>query len=426
MIDNKEIEVEYEHARRVYAELGVNTDEVISKLKTIQISLHCWQADDVTGFERPDAALTDGGIQATGNYPGKARNINELRQDYLKALSLVPGSHRINLHAIYGEFDGKVVDRNQISIEHFEGWINWAKEHGLGIDFNPTFFSHPNVKNGYTLSSKSEDIRNFWIEHAIKSREIAKEIGKRMGTPCIYNLWIPDGSKDIPVDRLGHRQLLVKSLDKIFSKTHHHDNDRDHVIDAVEGKLFGIGSESYVVGSHDFYLAYCVSRGLALTMDMGHYHPTESVADKISATLPFVDDLLIHVSRGVRWDSDHVAIMNDELIALCEEIIRANALDRIHIALDYFDASINRIAAWIIGMRSTMKSLLYAMLEPHELLKEYEDSSRLYKRLALLESLKSMPFGAVWDYYCLISGVPPGNDWVKEVDDYEKEILAKR
>jgi L-rhamnose isomerase len=412
----------YELAKAQYLELGVDTEQILDGLKKISISLHCWQGDDVGGFEKPDATLSGGGIQATGNYPGKARTIEELQQDYEKALSLIPGTHRINLHAIYGDFGGKLIDRNEITVDQFQCWIDWAKKNNVKIDFNATLFSHPKAESGFTLSSKSKEICEFWIEHVQACRKISEEIGRQLNDTCIHNLWIADGSKDIPVDRATHRKILKESLDKIYSVK----LDSKYMKDAIEGKLFGIGSESFVVGSHDFYLSYAIKNDIILTMDMGHYHPTESVADKISAILPFSDELLLHVSRGVRWDSDHVVILNDDIIALSEEIVRSNSMDKIHIALDYFDASINRIGAWVIGTRSTLISILYAMLQPLEKLRAYEEAGKNFQRLALLEECKSLPFGAVWNKYCSDMNVATGFQWVADIEEYEKEILSKR
>jgi L-rhamnose isomerase len=412
---------EYTLAKQVYAKLGVDTEEVLEKLSKIPLSLHCWQADDVGGFEVSENQL-GGGLAVTGNYKGKAKTVEELRQDYLKAFSLIPAKRRINLHAIYGEFNGKFIDRNEIEIKHFQGWINWCKIHGIGLDFNSTLFSHPKAESGFTLSSKNPEIRLFWIDHCIKCREISAEIGKQLGTPCVYNIWIPDGSKDTPIDRFGHRKLLRESLEKIFEKP----IDPKFMIDAIEPKLFGISSESYVVGSHDFYLSYAVKNNVMLTMDMGHYHPTESVADKISAILPFTNKILLHISRGVRWDSDHVVILNDEVRAVAEEIIRTKRLNDIYIALDYFDASINRIAAWVVGARATVKSLLIAMLQPYDKLLELEENGHYTQRLALLEDIKTMPWAVVWNEYCKRMNVPTDLDWIEEVETYESEVLSKR
>ncbi|MFW9995809.1 MAG: L-rhamnose isomerase [Candidatus Odinarchaeota archaeon] len=412
---------EYEFAARKYAEYGVYVDKQLSILASIPVSLHCWQGDDVGGFEHSSSQL-GGGLAVTGNYFGKARTIDELRQDYEKAFSLIPGKHRVNLHAIYGDFGSEPVDRNEITADHYQSWIDWAKKQELGIDFNATLFSHPKADVGFTLSSKNEEIRNFWIDHVIRCREISAQIGKQLGNPVIHNLWIPDGTKDIPVDRLGHRLLLKESLDEIYSQK----LSSSLMKDAIEGKLFGLGSESFVVGSHDFYLSYAIANNIILTMDMGHYHPTESVADKISAVLPFTRELLLHVSRAVRWDSDHVVILNDDLVQLAEEIVRSRSLGTMHIALDFFDASINRIAAWVIGARSTLKSLLYALLQPWEMLREYEEEGKNFQRLALLEELKSLPHGVIWDYYCSKFSVPVGVEWTRSIEQYEVEVLKKR
>ncbi len=411
-----------ELAKRRYDDFGVDVEQAIEKLHSIPISVHCWQGDDVGGFERPNATISGGGIQVTGHYPGKARTIKELRQDLEKVFSLVPGSHRVALHATYGEFGGKFVDRNEILPEHFQGWIDWAKQNNIKLDFNCTLFSHPKANDGFTLSSKNKDIRNFWIEHAKRCREISAEIGKQLRSACVHNIWIPDGMKDIPVDRATHRLLLIDSLDKILEKKY----SPEIMEDSVEGKLFGIGSEACVVGSHEFYLAYAVEKGTLLTLDTGHYHPTESVADKISAILPFVKGLLIHISRGIRWDSDHVVILRDELMELMQEIARNPDMSRIRIALDYFDASINRIGAYVIGIRATQKALLYALLEPWKLLRNYEEQGKNFQRLANLEELKTLPYGAVWDYFCDKNKVPVGTKWISEVETYEKEVLSKR
>ncbi len=416
------IEKSYEIAKQRYADLGVDTEAEMEKLNKISISLHCWQADDVGGFEMPDAALSGGGIQVTGNYPGKARNVNELRMDLEKVYSLLPGNHRLNLHAIYGEFGGKRVDRDEITIDHFKGWVDWAKKQHIKLDFNATCFSHPKANDGFTLSSKNKSIRDFWIEHVKRCREISAFMGRELKSPCIHNLWIPDGTKDSPVDRWTHRALLKDSLDEIFSI----ENDPNEMKDAVESKLFGIGSESYVVGSHEFYMGYAISRGKMICIDLGHFHPTESIADKISAILQFSDELLFHVSRGVRWDSDHVVILNDEVKSVAEEIVRAGVLNRVNIALDFFDASLNRIGAYVIGTRATLKSFLIALLEPTEKLRKYEEAGNNFARLALLEELKTLPFGAVWDYYCLKKGVPAGEEWMLDVQRFENLVLNKR
>jgi L-rhamnose isomerase len=418
----KNIEQAYEIAKQRYAEFGVDTDETIQKLKKIAISLHCWQGDDVGGFETAGAELSGGGIQATGNYPGKARTIDELRADIEKALSMIPGRHRLNLHACYLDNGGKFVDRNEITVQHFQSWIDWAKSNGLGMDFNPTFFSHEKAADGFTLTNLDKGIRNFWIEHGIACRKIGAEMGKQLSSTTVTNVWIPDGYKDTPVDRWGPRALLVDSLDKIFAEK----LDPEVHLDAVESKLFGIGAESYTVGSHEFYLGYAVSRQKVLCLDAGHFHPTEVISDKISSVLMFVPELLLHVSRPVRWDSDHVVILNDELCAIAQEIVRSGKLDRIHIGLDFFDASINRVAAWVIGTRCMIKALLLALLEPTEKLRAMEKSGDYTSRLAMLEELKTLPFGAVWDYYCNRQDVPVGANWLKEVRQYEDQVTKLR
>lgn len=416
------IEKHYEQARERYAGIGVDTEKAISNLEQVSLSLHCWQGDDVGGFEAHGNVLSGGGIQATGNYPGKARTPEELRMDLEKAFSMIPGPHRLNLHASYGEFGGRVVDRDAIEPVHFQGWIDWAKNQGLQLDFNSTYFSHPKADAGFTLSSKDEGIRAFWIEHAKRCREISAHMGKDLGSPCIHNVWIPDGAKDITVDRWKHRELLKNSLDAIFEKA----LDPRHMKDAIESKLFGIGSESFVVGSHEFYMGYALTKGKMLCIDLGHFHPTESIADKLSSILLFADELLLHVSRGVRWDSDHVVILNDDVRYMAEEIVRGDVLGRVHVATDFFDASMNRVGAWVIGSRSTIKAFLTALLEPHEKLKSYEEKGDYFSRLALLEELKTMPFGAVWDYYCLRSGVPVGMVYIEQIQRYEREVLSKR
>lgn len=416
------IETAYGIARRQYADLGVDTEAALAALASKSVSVHCWQGDDVAGFEAPGAALSGGGIQVTGSHPGRARTVEELRMDLETALSLVPGVHRVNLHAIYGEFRGQRVERDQIGIEHFRGWIDWAREWSLGLDFNATLFSHPRAEAGFTLSSKDEETRQFWISHVRRCREIAAHMGAELGSPCIHNLWIPDGMKDQCVDRAGHRALLRESLDAIYERK----ADGEHLKDALESKLFGIGSESFVVGSHEFYMGYAMSRGLLLCLDLGHFHPTESVADKISALLGFCPELLLHVSRGVRWDSDHVVILDDPIREVALEIVRAGALDRAHLALDFFDASLNRVGAWVTGIRATLKALLLALLEPTERLRAREEEGDYFGRMALLEELRAMPVGAVWDYHCERSGAPAGRDWIERVNDYETRVLSKR
>jgi L-rhamnose isomerase len=415
------VEKAYNIAKNAYAQIGVDTEAAMKKLSKIAVSLHCWQGDDVGGFENPDAGL-DGGIMATGNYPGKARNPEQLRMDLDKALSLIPGKHRLNLHAIYGEFKGKKVDRDEIAPEHFSNWIAWAKSNKMGLDFNPTFFSHPKAASGFTLSNSNEQIRKFWVNHAKACRKIGEHMGKQTGKTSVMNIWIPDGYKDIPVDRRKPREILKKSLDEIFAQKI---NPKYH-LDAVECKLFGIGSESCVIGSHEFYMGYAVANKKLLCLDAGHFHPTEVISDKISSALTFLDEILLHVSRPVRWDSDHVVILNDELNAIAQEIIRGNYVDRVHIGLDFFDASINRIAAWVIGTRCMIKALLMALLEPISTMKKFEQSGDFTSRLAILEELKTMPFGAVWDYYCTKSSVPVGMSWLDDVKKYETDILSKR
>ena len=421
MSKSKSIEKAYEVAQQRYAELGVDTDKAMERLSGTAISLHCWQGDDVGGFERTEEGLSGGGIMATGAYPGKARTADELRDDLEKVLSLIPGKHRLNLHAMYAETTVKV-ERNELSAEHFTAWIDWAKANGLGMDFNGTFFSHPKAESGFTLSSADEGIRQFWVEHGIACRKIGAAVGKQLGTPCITNLWIPDGYKDIPVDRKGPRERLKKSLDEIFAES----MDRSCLLDSVESKLFGIGSESYVVGSHEFYLGYAIENKILLCLDTGHFHPTEVVSDKISSVLTFLDEILLHISRGVRWDSDHVVILSDELRAIAEQLIRGDYLQRVHIGLDFFDASINRIAAWVIGTRCMLKALLIALLEPTDKLREMESSGDYTCRLAMLEELKTLPFGAVWNHYCMKTDVPVAEDWLDEVKAYERDVLSKR
>lgn len=412
------IEKAYDLAKERYAALGVETDQVMEQLQKIALSLHCWQADDVAGFENPDGQLS-GGIQATGNYPGKARNIEEVRADILKAASYIPGSHRLNLHAIYGDFGGKFVDRDQIEPKHFMSWMQWAKDNGLKLDFNSTSFSHP--KSGeLSLSNPNDEIRNFWIEHTKRCRAIAEEMGKFQGSPCVMNLWIHDGSKDQTVNRLRYRELLKQSLDEIFATPY------KNMKDCIEAKLFGIGAESYTVGSYDFYLGYGAKNNKIVTLDTGHFHLTESIADKISSLLLFTSEIMLHVSRPVRWDSDHVTIMNDDTLDLAKEIVRCNALDRVNIGLDYFDASINRIGAYVIGSRATQKCFLQALLEPIVTLRQYEANGQNFERLALLEECKSLPWNAVWDYFCLKNGVPVGEDYITEIQKYEREVTSKR
>jgi len=420
MGNSQQMQKAYDLARERYAGLGVDTEKAMEQLAEIPISIPCWQGDDVGGFDSPEG-LAGGGIQATGNYPGRARTGEELRADFIKALSLIPGKHRFNLHSMYAETGGKV-NRNELEPQHFQNWIDWAKKQDIAIDFNQSCFSHPRAASGFTLSSYDPSIRRFWIEHCIACREIGAYIGKELGSSCVTNLWIPDGYKDTPVDRKKSRELLKESLDEIFTKKF----DKNHLLDAVESKLFGIGAESCTIGSHEFYLAYAVANDVLLCLDAGHYHPTEVISDKISAVLCFLDEMLLHVSRPVRWDSDHVVTLSDELKAIAQELVRGDYLNRVHIGLDFFDASINRLAAWVIGSRCMLKALLLALLEPTGRLREMEVSGDYTSRLAVLEELKSLPFGAVWDYYCEKSGVPVGESWLDEVKKYEKNVTGKR
>ena len=412
------IQKAYEIAKERYAAIGIDTDAALEKLQKISLSLHCWQADDVVGFE-PKAGALSGGIQATGNYPGRARNIDELRQDVLKAASLIPGKHRLNLHEIYGDFGDKFVDRNEVEPCHFQSWIDWAKANDMKLDFNSTSFSHP--KSGdLSLSNPDPEIRNFWIEHTKRCRAVAEAMGVAQEDPCIMNVWVHDGSKDLTVNRMYYRELLKDSLDQIFA------TEYKHMKDCIESKVFGIGLESYTVGSNDFYIGYGAQNNKIVTLDTGHFHPTESVADKLSSLLLYVPEVMLHVSRPVRWDSDHVTIMNDETLDLMHEIVRCDALDRVHIGLDYFDASINRIGAYVIGTRAAQKCLLQALLEPLAQLREYEANGQGFERLALLEEAKNLPWNAVWDMYCLRNNVPVGEAFIADVQQYEKEVTSKR
>ena len=415
------IERAYNLASERYAAVGVDTGKVIEQLVNVPVSLHCWQGDDVGGFENFSGPLT-GGIVATGNYPGKARTPDELRADATKALSLIPGMHRFNLHAFYGEFGGKKVDRDEILPEHFRNWISWAKSLGIGLDFNPTCFSHPKSAGGFTLSHADAGIRRFWVDHCKASREIGAAMGKALGTATVTNIWIPDGMKDTPADRKGPRERLLQSLDQVFRKP----LNPKHHLDAVEGKLFGIGAESYTVGMHEFYLGYAVKNKKLVCLDAGHYHPTENMSDKISSVLCFVPEILLHVSRGVRWDSDHVVILNDDLQSIATELVRGGYLGRTHIGLDFFDASINRIAAWVIGTRNMVRALCIAMLEPTARLQQFEFEGDFTSRLAIMEEAKTLPFGAVWDFYCLKQNVPVGESWLAEVKKYEAAVLSRR
>lgn len=419
--DTYKINERYEYAKDIYAQYGVDTDSVLDKMKEVRISIHCWQGDDVSGFEKT-AGGTSGGILSTGNYPGRARNGDELRADFEAAYKLIPGNHRFNLHAIYAETEGEAVERDKIETRHFKKWIDWAKKLGLGIDFNPTCFGHPMASSGFTLASKDEEIRQFWVRHVKACRRIAADIGKEIGTTCVMNIWVPDGMKDMPSDRLGYRQQMKRSLDEILEVKY----DRRYLIDALESKLFGIGLESYTVVSNEFVLGYALKNNITVCMDMGHFHLTESVADKISSVLLYADDLLLHVSRPVRWDSDHVVILNDDLLAVAQEIKRCGAFKKIHYALDFFDGSINRITAWVTGARAALKSILIALLEPTDLILEAENKGDYGNRLALSEEFKALPFGFVWDKYCLDMGVPVGVDWIEAVEDYEKNVLSNR
>lgn len=411
----------FEVAKNRYATVGVDVESAIAKLDKLSISLHCWQTDDVAGCEAPEGDLT-GGIQATGNYPGKARNIAEIRADIDKAMSLIPGEHRVNIHAFYADFGGEVVDRDKIEPKHFQSWIDWAKEKGYKLDFNATCFSHEKSADGFTLSHRDPAIRKFWVDHVNACRRIAEEMGRQLNSPCIHNIWIPDGSKDLTVDRALYRKNLKESLDQIFEmKT----ND-DYMRDCIECKLFGIGSESYVVGSHEFYMGYGVANNKMITLDSGHFHPTEVISDKISSLLLFAPEIMLHVSRGVRWDSDHVVILNDELQALSQEIVRADAFDRVHVGLDYFDASINRIGAYVVGVRATQKAFAQALLEPIAKLREYEAAGKNFERLALLEEAKSLPWADVYNYYCLTKGVAVGELYIPVIEKYEADVTSKR
>lgn len=412
----------FEFAKDEYAKIGVDVEKAMAELNKASLSIHCWQGDDVGGFEAPDSELSGGGIQVTGNYPGKARNIEELRSDLEKLYSLLPGRHRLSLHASYGEFDGKRVDRDAIKSKHFSGWVDWAMANGVKLDFNSTCFSHPNANAGFTLSSKDKGIRDFWVNHVKCCREISAYIGKELGSSCIHNVWLPDGLKEIPADRMGYRRILADALDEVFASEY----PAEHMKDAVECKLFGIGSEAYVVGSHEFYMGYGLSRNKIICIDMGHFHPTELIADKISSILLFADELLLHISRSMRWDSDHVVIMNDDVRFLCEEIVRSGRIDDIHVGLDFFDGSINRIGAWAIGSRATLESLLAAFLQPNAQLVAYEEEGNGFAKLALLEECKTKPFGAVWDHFCRMEKVPVTRDLIADVLNYEKTVLATR
>ena len=418
MSKEQSIQSAFKVAEERYAALGVNVNDALEAMNKISLSLHCWQADDVSGFENQGGELT-GGIQVTGNYPGKARTIDELRADIQEATKYIAGSHRLSLHEIYGDFQGKVVDRDEVEPEHFQSWIDWAKEAGMKLDFNSTSFSHP--KSGdLTLANPDDGIRNFWIEHTKRCRKISEEMGKAQGDPCMMNLWVHDGSKEVPANRLKYRAILEKSLDEIFATPY------SNMKDCIEAKLFGIGLESYTVGSYDFYLGYGAKKGKIVTLDTGHFHLTESVADKVSSLLLFTPEIMLHVSRPIRWDSDHVVILNDDLTDLAREIIRCNALDRVHIGLDYFDATINRIGAYVIGCRATQKAFMLALLEPSALLQQYEAEGKYFERLALQEEAKSLPWAAVWDMFCLKNDVPVGESFISAIQQYEKDVTSKR
>jgi len=419
-MDEKKIIAAYELAKDEFAKIGVDTEKVMEELKNIPISMHCWQTDDVSGFE--SAGDLTGGIQVTGNYPGKARNIQEVRSDLEKVLSLLPGNHKVNLHAIYGDFSSGKVERNQIDTKHFDSWIDWAKANKVGLDFNATFFSHEKADTNFTLSSKDESIRNYWIEHAKNCRKITAYMGEKLGIPCVHNLWIPDGYKDIPIDRLAHRAILKDSLDEIFATKY----DKKYAVDAVESKLFGIGVESYVVGSNEFYTAYAMTqKDVTVCLDAGHFHPTEEIADKLSSILAFKDDVLLHISRGVRWDSDHVVIYDDQLKNIMQQVVRIG-VNKVNIALDYFDASINRCGAMVTGMRAGIKALMNAMLEPTSMLCNLENEMKYFERLAYLDEFKFLPVNAVWDYYCYKNNVPSGYEWIKDIVAYQEQVEKTR
>ncbi len=420
MTNSANLHKAFELAVEQYESIGVNVQDALDRLCEVAISVHCWQGDDVVGFEGNDGALGNG-LAVTGNYPGRARTPGELRSDLEFAYALIPGKHRLNLHALYGEFD-RPVDRDAIGVEHFQGWIDWGRSQGVNLDFNPSYFSHEKASDGFTLSHPDSRIRQFWIDHGIACRKIAAAMGAAQGNACINNFWVPDGWKDTPANRKDPRERLATSLDEIFAEK----LSAEYTLDAVECKLFGIGSESYVVGSHEFYMGYAISRNKVLCLDAGHFHPTEVISDKITSVLMYVPELLLHVSRGVRWDSDHVVTYSDELQAIMQEIVRGNYLDRVHIGLDFFDASINRVAAWTIGTRNALKALLAALLEPTEKLQELERDGDYTGRLALMEEQKMMPLGAVWNHYCQTSGVPVGAEWLEKIRDYERDVMSSR
>lgn len=413
---------DYSRAKEKYANFGVDTDKILQELALVPLSIHCWQGDDVGGFEKPGSILNGGGIQTTGSFPGKARTVEELRSDLERAMRIDGGAHRLNLHASYGEFEGKNIERNEIEPKHFDNWISWAKKLGIGIDFNGTFFSHPLANNGYTLASKNKDIRNFWIEHEKRCRKIANYIGKKLGNTCILNTWIPDGAKNLTVDKMGYREILKASLDTCFKKQYPKENMRD----AIETKLFGIGSESFVVGNHEFYMNYAAHSDAMLCIDMGHFNIGEDISDKISSILLFDDELLLHISRPLHWDSDHVVLFNEDVKKVAEELVRSKKLNQTHIGLDFFDASINRLGAWAIGTRAFRKALLFALLEPLNILKELEEDQKGFETMALLERQNTMPFGDVWEEYCKRTDAPNDDEMVKEIIGWEKAEMSKR
>lgn len=412
----------YDYAKAQYAEIGVDVKSAIEKLKKINLSIHCWQGDDVGGFETADSELSGGGIQVTGNYPGKARNIEELRLDLEKVYSLIPGEHRLNLHAIYGDFNGEKVDRDQIEPKHFKSWVEWAKKNNVKLDFNASCFSHPMADSGFTLSSKDKKVRDFWIEHVKRAREITAYFGREQGSPSVHNLWIPDGAKDNIVGRMDHRTILKDALDEVFSL----ELDDKEIKDAVECKLFGIGSESFVVGSHEFYMGYALTRNKMLCLDLGHFHPTESIADKVSSLYQYLDEMLLHVSRPVRWDSDHVVTLNDDIYNLMLELVRSGKINNTYIGLDFFDGTLNRIGAWSVGSRASLKGILFALLEPKKMLTDFEEGGNNFARLALLEEVKTKPFGIIWDMYCKEMNVPTDRELIDNVLKYESSVLAGR
>jgi L-rhamnose isomerase len=421
MPSSADIEKSYALARERFAELGVDTDTAIERLATIPVSIHCWGGDDVGGFENSGEELGSG-LAVTGNYMGKPRTPDELRADFEKATSLIPGKHRLGLQASYLETGGARVDRDEVEPKHFSRWIDWARERQIGLDLNPTYFAHPKMRDGFTLSHADKSIREFWINHGKRCREIGAAFGEALGTPCINNFWVPDGYKDLPFDRKGPRERLAQSLDEIFAKS----LNPKFVRDALESKLFGIGSESYVVGSHEFYLGYAVKNNKLLCLDTGHFHPTENISDKLTSLLMWVDGLMMHVSRGIRWDSDHVNIQNDDVRALAQEIVRGEFTDRVHLGLDFFDATINRVAAWVIGARAMLQAMLAALLEPQAMLRDFEQQGDYTSRLVFLEAMKQLPAGAVWDFYCLKSNVPTDTRWIEDIRDYEKQVLSQR